>query len=235
MDDNLRRKINAVTAKRPRTMLDHIVKHGSITTDELKTLYGYSHPPRAARDVRECGIRLTRLMVKGPDGRRMASYSLGADDLTIGSARGRRPLSKALRDALHARDGDHCRLCGSQFPAQALQPDHRVPYEVAGDPRVEDPLAFMQVCGGCNRGKSWSCEHCPNWLWDKLPEACETCFWASPEQYLHIRLEPRRRLGVEWQDDEIEDYEILALAAEARGTELGEYVKQLLRRATSNP
>lgn len=42
----------SVTAKRPRIVIDHILKHGHITTEELKTEYGYDHPPRAARDVR---------------------------------------------------------------------------------------------------------------------------------------------------------------------------------------
>ena len=42
-----------VTAKRPRTVIDHILKHGQVTTAELRDLYGYDHPPRAARDVRE--------------------------------------------------------------------------------------------------------------------------------------------------------------------------------------
>lgn len=46
----------AVTAKRPKTVIDHILKYGQITTEELKEKYGYNHPPRAVRDVRESGI-----------------------------------------------------------------------------------------------------------------------------------------------------------------------------------
>src|SRR2546426_8391201 len=48
-----------VTAKRPRTVINHILKHGFITTQELKDKYGYNHPPRAhldgrgGRDLRE--------------------------------------------------------------------------------------------------------------------------------------------------------------------------------------
>jgi len=45
-----------VTAKRPKTVIDHILKHGFITTQELKDKYGYNHPPRAVRDVKENGI-----------------------------------------------------------------------------------------------------------------------------------------------------------------------------------
>ena len=51
-------RAKAVTAKRPKTVIDHILVHGQITTDELKSVYGYNHPPRAARDVREQGVGL---------------------------------------------------------------------------------------------------------------------------------------------------------------------------------
>lgn len=48
----------SVTAKRPKTVIDHILEHGFITTEELKERYGYNHPPRAVRDVRENGYQL---------------------------------------------------------------------------------------------------------------------------------------------------------------------------------
>lgn len=48
--------IESIQQRRPRTVLDHILEHGHITTEELKNRYGYNHPPRAARDVREHGI-----------------------------------------------------------------------------------------------------------------------------------------------------------------------------------
>src|SRR5216117_998283 len=41
-----------VTAKRPKTVITHILKHGFITTQDLKDKYGYNHPPRAVRDVK---------------------------------------------------------------------------------------------------------------------------------------------------------------------------------------
>jgi len=48
--------LKSVKAKRAKTVIDHILKHGQITTEELKDIYGYNHPPRAIRDVREQGI-----------------------------------------------------------------------------------------------------------------------------------------------------------------------------------
>jgi hypothetical protein len=69
------KRLRAVTSKRPKTVIDHILKHGHITTDELKTLYGYDHPPRAARDVREAGIPLETFKVVSPTtGRKVAAY-----------------------------------------------------------------------------------------------------------------------------------------------------------------
>jgi hypothetical protein len=49
---------HSVTAKRPKTVIDHILENGFITTEELKETYGYNHPPRAVRDVREHGISI---------------------------------------------------------------------------------------------------------------------------------------------------------------------------------
>jgi len=56
LPDKFIKQCKTVTAKRPRTVIDHILKYGYITTQELKDQYGYNHPPRAARDVREQGI-----------------------------------------------------------------------------------------------------------------------------------------------------------------------------------
>ena len=63
----------SVTAKRPKTIIDHILKHGQITTEEIKNIYGYNHPPRAVRDVREHGIPIETLRVTGSDGRKIAA------------------------------------------------------------------------------------------------------------------------------------------------------------------
>ena len=65
----------SITAKRPRTVIDHILKHGHISTEELKNTYGYNHPPRAARDVKEHGIDLDRFSVVGSDGRKIAGIN----------------------------------------------------------------------------------------------------------------------------------------------------------------
>ena len=68
-------KCKSVTAKRPRTVIEHILTYGYITTEELKEKYGYNHPPRAARDVREQGIPL--------DERVAGLYGLTEDETAI--------------------------------------------------------------------------------------------------------------------------------------------------------
>jgi len=233
---DLLRQIEAVSAKRARTVLDHILEHGSITTDELKEQYGYNHPPRAARDVREEGIPLKTVRVTGPDGRKIAAYTLDLGAAaTTGRAGGRRAFPKALKDTLVTRDGAVCAICGAPFPARHLQIDHRVPYEIAGDVVALDPDDFMLVCGSCNRAKSWSCEHCVNWTGLKESETCRTCLWASPEHYSHIALEERRSVTVTWVGDETSQHDRLAELAEAEGSNVPEFVKETLRRIVSEP
>lgn len=87
----------SVTAKRARIVIDHILEHGYITTQELKEQYGYNHPPRAARDVREHGIPLHTFSVTGQDGRTIAAYKFGDPrNARFRKLSGRTGLSKAL-------------------------------------------------------------------------------------------------------------------------------------------
>jgi len=230
VDPALRKLIASITAKRAKTVLDHILKHGSITTADLKTQYGYSHPPRAARDVREAGISLKTTRETGSEGRPMAVYTIDEEATLHGAKGGRRAFPKALRDALVGRDGERCNLCHGTFPARALQIDHRVPYEIAGDSRGLDPAVFMLVCGSCNRAKSWSCEHCPNWT-TRDPIVCETCLWASPEVYQHIATEERRRLDIVWEGDEADDYDRVVAIAKGQSRDMQSVVKEIIRRS----
>ena len=116
----MRKLIASITAKRARTVLDHILKHGKITTADLKTRYGYSHPPRAARDVREAGIALKTTRETGSDGRPMAVYSIDEEATLHGVKGGRMAFPKSLRDALVTRDGEQCNLCHGTFGEYAL-------------------------------------------------------------------------------------------------------------------
>jgi len=122
-------RAKAVTAKRAKTVIDHIIKHGSITTEELKVKYGYNHPPRAARDVREQGIPLKTFTHIGSDGRTIAAYRFDLDALAdFGKFGGRKAFPKITKKALLKRDGPRCSVCGLEYESRYLQVDHCVPF-----------------------------------------------------------------------------------------------------------
>lgn len=230
VDPRILAAIDKVTGKRPRTVIEHILKHGYITTEELKD-YGYNHPPRAARDVREAGIPLITFRVRGRDGRLIAAYRFG-DPAKIEHHKlaGRSTLPKKLHAQLYARSGGRCYSCYQEFEKRYLQIDHRVPYEIAGDPaEPEDIDAFMLLCGPCQRRKSWSCEHCPNWH-TKDSTICTTCYWARPEKHEHVATVQLRRVELTFSGDEVGLYEKLAVDSELLGVSVAELIKRLLKK-----
>jgi hypothetical protein len=222
----------SVTAKRPKTVIDHILKHGQITTEELKNIYGYSHPPRAARDVREHGIPLETVSAIGADGRKIAAYRF-ADPATLKMRRfdGRTGLSKHIKEALIAKYGCQCFIYLEEISEAALQIDHRVPYEVGGESEAMSPEDFMLLCGSANRAKSWSCEHCENWMNLKKREVCLTCYWAYPENHTHVAMRQLRRIDLLWQGAETEQYDKLKADAAEAGIPIPDFVKEVLRKA----
>ena len=85
LTDEFKAQLKAVTGRRARVVIDHILEHGHITTEELKDTYGYNHPPRAARDVREQGVPLETFKVTGSDGRRIGAYRFDLDSVVDAS------------------------------------------------------------------------------------------------------------------------------------------------------
>jgi hypothetical protein len=225
------KKLRAVTAKRPKTVIDHILKHGQITTEELRDVYGYGHPPRAARDVRDLGIPLETFSLKGADGRTIRGYRFGDPSKIHGQGHsGRRAFPKDFKPRLAERDGGRCSVCRTEFELSYLQIDHRVPYEVGGESSDGMNLVdFMLVCSSCNRAKSWACEHCRNWQQDHVPSVCQTCYWASPDSYAHIALELIRRLDITWLGTEVPDYDRLIELAKYAEKAMPDFVKAVLR------
>ena len=226
----IRHLLKSISSKRARIVIEHIPKHGQITTEDLERL-GYNHPPRAARDVREAGIPLETFRVPSSSGRSIAAYRFGdLDQIRIERLQGRRDFPKTLKEELYKLSGGRCAICYGRFEARYLQVDHKVPYEVAGDkPDAKwNPKDFMVLCGPCNRAKSWSCEHCDNWLVGKRPRICQTCYWANPENYVHIALREVRRADILWNEDEVEAYERLKQSARRNQTPIPEYVKIII-------
>lgn len=229
-------RLKRIKGKRSRAVVDHILKHGCVTTEDLRDIYGYDHPPRAARDVREQGIPLETFKMVGKHGRTIAAYRFAdPDSVRGGRLAGRRVFSKTFKDRLVARYGARCAICYGDYEPRYLQIDHRVPYEVAGDEQGEPDLTeFMLICSSCNRAKSWSCEHCPNWTTNHDTRVCRTCYWAEPEKHVHIALRAIRRLDVIWTGDEVPNYDKLAKLSRKTKTPLPKFVKDIIRRHTKD-
>jgi hypothetical protein len=223
--------LQRITNKRPKTVIDHILKHGYVTTQELKDLYGYNHPPRAARDVREQGVPLVTFRVEGGDGRKIAAYKFG-DPAQIQKDKlgGRKTIPKAFKAALIDHDGKHCAICQEAYDTNLLQVDHRVPYEIGGAETADERVieGYMLLCGSCNRAKSWSCEHCENWNTILSAETCLTCYWANPDTYTHIAMQSIRRIDIAWTGEEVSEFDTLQRQADQEEETIQNYIKAVL-------
>jgi hypothetical protein len=222
----------SVTAKRARTVIAHILKHGVITNEDLSETYGYDHPPRAIRDARENGIPLITHKIRSPKtGRSIGAYTF--DDLAKvrrGRIGGRRAFSKQFKQELIGTFGARDAFTGESIDPVYLQIDHRVPYEVAGDSGELNPRDFMLIDAASQRKKSWSCEHCENWLVLHKITTCKTCFWASPEDYSHVAMKEKRRVEIVWAGDEVVDFERVKAESVKKGLTVGDFLKTLLRK-----
>lgn len=200
-------KLDSVTAKRPKTVIQYILNHGHVSTEDLKNL-GYEHAPRAARDVRELGIPLETFYVKDSTGRRIAAYRFGKPSKSqdnLSKVSGRTALSKALKKALIEKYGPVCSIYLQPMEERLLQVDHRIPYEIGGEQSGRDLDCYMLLSPSANRAKSWTCEHCPNWQ-EKNAGFCMGCFWAHPESYTHVAGIEQRQVIITFTGNEIEDY-----------------------------
>lgn len=222
------KKLNQITDKRPFTVIQHIIKHGYITTEELETLYGYKHPPRAVRDVRERGVNIVTYRVKASDGRSIGAYKFGdpvfIEDNTSKTA-GRTILSQTLKKALIERFGSICFVYHQSMEERLLQVDHRIPYEIGGE-QSDNINCYMLLSPSANRAKSWTCEHCPNWKIKSI-DFCKQCFWAHPEEYTHIAGKKQKVIIVSFTDNEIEDYNKLIELVGKENAEIT--IKQLIK------
>ncbi|MCL2560794.1 MAG: HNH endonuclease [Rikenellaceae bacterium] len=227
-------QIASITNKRAKIVIEHIIKHGFITTEDLETIYGYSHPPRAARDVRESGIPLETFKTKSKAGKSIAAYRFGdLNQLQKSRVEGRVAFSKEFKKQLCERFDGHCSICNAIFEDRYLQIDHRIPYQIGGDVYSERKISdFMLLCSSCNRAKSWSCEHCDNWREDKDFKICLSCYWGVPENYIHIAGKEMRRMDLQWSGEEVKYYDAIKLIAERNDIELPEFVKDIIAERT---
>lgn len=125
LPDDFIKICQSVTAKRPRSVIEHIMQYGFVTTEELKETYGYNHPPRAARDVRELGIPLKTFRVTGSDGRKIAAYKFGdISNVRFSRVSGRTGLSKRIKEELIKKYGCKCFIYLEELDKRELQIDH---------------------------------------------------------------------------------------------------------------
>ncbi|MBQ3664626.1 MAG: hypothetical protein II919_00790 [Lachnospiraceae bacterium] len=224
--------LEAVTNKRAKFVIDTILEKGFCSTEDLKNA-GYEHAPRAARDVREMGIPLDTFKIKDSMGKNIAAYKFGdweeakkANQLAKTS--GRTQLTEKLKMALIEKYGAKCRLYGEEYPARLLQPDHRIPYEIGGNPpNMMDLDYFMLLSPSANRDKSWACEHCVNWI-EKNIDMCKLCYYAYPENYEHIAGKTEKRLNINFNDEDMELYNNIVQQAEQHGRSYEEQVKRMI-------
>lgn len=219
-----------VTAQRPKTVIDHIIKHGFISTEDLKDTYGYNHPPRAAGDVRDQGIPLETFKVIGKDGRKIAAYRFGDPaQVEDGKLGGRKVLPKLLKKALIEKFGSRCAITSEHYDESHLQIDHRVPYRIAGDSDDErNPEDFMLLSGSAQRQKSWACEHCPNFLVTKQLAICQSCYWAYPESFTHIATKEERRVDIVFSGEELKQYQKIVEKAITNKSTIQDEIKKLI-------
>ncbi|MBQ7220607.1 MAG: hypothetical protein IJS28_06465 [Synergistaceae bacterium] len=225
--------LHSVKAKRPRTVIQHILKHGYVTTEELRDIYGYNHPPRAIRDVREYGIPIITYRVTGTDGRSIAAYKFGnPEDAAPSPAKsaGRTAHSKALKQALIDKYGAKCFIYLESMDEAMLQTDHRIPYEIGGEREDENIDSYMLLSPSANRAKSRICEHCENWDVKDIA-FCSKCFWAHPENYEHIAGRYEKVIILVFTGDELDDYRKLISLQNEEGIQ--NFIKKILHERLS--
>ena len=190
---------------RGQRLLDYLMKHESITTEEIRQELGEKHPPSAVRDLRDRGVKIVTERVDG-----IGRYRVDSTAPLVQGLVGRQGFSKKFKKALIARYGTFCQICGLEYGARYLQPDHRVPQRIGGDTPDEYRSAddYIPICRRCNRAKSFECERCPNWN-EMDPAICGTCYWAYPDGYEHVGMRAERRLDLIWSGDEVTSYDAL--------------------------
>ncbi|HLI63032.1 MAG TPA: hypothetical protein VKV05_06510 [Terriglobales bacterium] len=217
-------RIQTVTNKRARLVLDRIARNGSVTTEELKEM-GYDHPPRARMDAIDLGFPMKTTRVKSRNGKKnIASYSFNLSGRQ-GEWQGRRSLPKKLREAIITESAGKCEVCGATHD---LQVDHRVPYQVAGESLRAAKAPYMVLDGSCNRRKSWACEHCDNFTSLKKIKVCQQCYWANPQMHRHVAMQPIRRTDIVWQGEECLLFDRFQIRCRREGLTLAEALKKLV-------
>ncbi|PTH34756.1 HNH endonuclease [Staphylococcus arlettae] len=234
---NFEKKVESLMpslSKRAKVVVEHLLKHGKISTYDLENIYKYSHPPRAIRDVKESGIPINKTMEQNPiTNKKMAVYRFGdIDDFRNDLLKGRKNFPKKFKEELYSQYGYKCGICNGSYTSRDLQIDHKVPFEIIGDKNDENFLAlhkYMPICPSDNRKKSFTCEHCENWNNIKSERICFECYWANPENYTHIAMREEKRISLIFKNENIKLYDELLKESSYVNEEVSEYIINQLK------
>ena len=92
----------------------------------------------------------------------------------------------------------------------------------------KQPDHFMLLSASAQRQKSWSCEHCQNFLKFKKAEICRECYWANADNYTHIAMEQHRRIDLVWKQNEVKIYDSAKKNADSANLSLHDYLKKIV-------
>ncbi|WP_445374018.1 hypothetical protein ACSLVK_16835 [Photorhabdus tasmaniensis] len=225
------RDVLKVCSSRAAFVIDHIVKYGSINSEQIRNA-GFVHGARAVGDVRDNGVPLITRNIKSSDNRTIAEYTFGpASDIKKHKFGGRVNFPASLKGKLIERDGLFCAISKQYLPADELQIDHRVPYYISGDIAGErDPEDFMLLSKSLQRSKSWDCEHCENLKVHFDLNICRSCYWASPDNYTHVAMRTQRSINVTWEGKEVKEFDKLNEESIGVNCSPQELIKAIIRK-----
>ena len=171
--------------------------------------------------------------IKDSSGKTIAAYKFGDWEAAKKSNQllkvsGRTQITEKLKNALIDRYGAKCHLYGEEYPARLLQPDHRVPYEIGGDPiDMLNTDYFMLLSPSANRDKSWACEHCSNWA-EKNIDMCKICYYAYPEEYQHIAGVREKKLELVFRNEDFNLFNDIVKKSNLHNTSYQSEVKRMI-------
>jgi len=213
--------------ERPKKVLEVLLTDGEVSTHTISKM-GYGHPPRAAMDLKEAGVKLIRRNGRNPEtGNRMAIYEIDLNQ-SVNFQEGRTAFPKSFILKVSDKYNSRCNISGAKLRSNEYQVDHRIPFIICSDDGKELELKdFQLLSGSSQRSKSWACEHCSNYK-KKDVAICSSCYWAFPEDYNHVAEQQERRVEIAFQGKETSVWDKIEKAAKKEGLQISEYIKKLL-------
>lgn len=224
--EKLKTQVLPNLGKRPKIVLEQILKNGKVSTEELRQL-GYTHPPRAASDLKEAGVRIKTKYTIHPDNKHKMGYYVLDENQKVDFHKGRSAFPKQFKEEMFNKYGLKCNITGLSLPKNALQIDHRVPIITESEADELNTNDFQLLSASAQRSKSFSCERCEISTKGK----CKSCYWAYPEKYTHIAGENLRIVTLAFDKDKMDAYNFLVQTARTANLTKEEFAFDLISKA----